>query len=514
MNTHGAPAALRGVITGLILALVLGLLGPMNSAVAQQPELVLRMVDELLNMDPAQIVTAPDHQIAYVVYSGLVRQKQGSLEVVPDLATKWDISADGLIYTFTLRRGVKWHKGFGDLTGEDVKYSFDRIMNPATRSRYRADFSMVKSVETPDPYTVRITLSEPYPAFLSAVLAYRPGYIVNRKAIDQYGRQYMSNVVGSGPYVFDRYVPGEGVYVSANRDYYGPAPKIQRALFRIVKEDAVAEIALQKGDVQVAYIEKAAVMAQLVKNRAVASRAIPLPRIFFVHFNMNRPPFNDIRVRRAMSYAVDKKAIVQGVFLGQAAPSDSVLSPGMFGYIPDVRYDYDEARARDLLSEAGYPGGIKGKTFEFVVLSWADWEPMAAALQQQWRKVGINVKLTTMEEAVYQERRRNLEFDLLTGNALRLEPDQILASWFHGSQIPVPNASSYKGADALIDAARIQVDAKKRFEFYAAAQRKIQSDAPVIPLLNPTLMLAWRPEVKGVEVGFLLYQLETMSIGR
>jgi peptide/nickel transport system substrate-binding protein len=499
-------------IAWLMLALVLALLGPTSVAVGQQPELVLRMVDDLLNMDPAQIVTAPDHQIAYVVYSGLVRQKQGSVEIVPDLATRWDVSADGLVYTFALRRGVKWHKGFGDFTAEDVKYSFDRIMNPATRSRYRADFSMVKSVETVDPYTVRITLADPYPAFLSAVLAYRPGWIVNRKALEQYGRQYMSNVVGTGPYVFERYIPGEGVYVVANRDYYGPAPKIQRAMFRVVKEDAVAEIALQKGDVHVAYIEKAAVAARLAANRAVVTRSIPLPRVFFVHFNMTRAPFNDVRVRRAMSYAVDKKAIVQGVFLGQAVPTDTILSPGMVGYISDVRYDYDPARAKDLLSEAGFP---TGKTFEFVVLAgWADWEQMAAALQQQWRKVGVNVKLTALEEAVYQERRLKLNFDLLSANALRFEPDQILASWFHGAQIPVPNASSYKGADALIEGARMQLDPKKRLEFYAAAQRRIQADAPVVPLLNPKLMLAWRPEVKGVEVGFLAYQLETMTIGK
>jgi len=506
------PTARRRFVVWLNLALVLSLLGPSTVALGQQPELVLRMNDDLLSMDPAQIVTAQDHELAYVVYSGLVRQNVGSPEILPDLATRWEVSSNGLVYTFTLRRGVMWHKGFGEFTAEDVKFSFDRIMNPATRSRFRADFSMVKSVEAVDPHTVRITLANPYPAFLSAVLAYRPGWIVNRKALEQYGRQYMANVVGTGPYVFERYVPGEGVHVVANRDYYGGAPKIQRAMFRIVKEDAVAEIALQKGDLHVAYIEKAAVAARLATNPALVTRSIPLPRVFFVHFNMTRPPFDDVRVRRALSYAVDKRAIVQGVFLGQGVPTDTVLSPGMFGYKSDVRYDYDPVRAKELLSEAGFP---MGKTFEFVVLAgWADWEQMAAALQAEWRKVGVNVKLTALEEAVYQQRRLKLEFDLLSANALRFEPDQILASWFHGTQIPVPNASSYKGADALIDSARIELDPKKRLEFYAAVQRKIQEDAPVIPLLNPKLMLAWRPEVKGVEVGFLSYQLEAMTVGK
>ncbi len=506
------PTVRKRFLVWLGLALVLPLLGSSTVAMGQQPELALRMAQDLLNMDPAQIVTAEDHQIAYVVYGSLVRQNVGSIEIVPDLATRWDVSSNGLVYTFALRKGVKWHKGFGEFTAADVKFSFDRIMNPETRSRYRADFSMVKAVETVDPYTVRITLAKPYPAFLSAVLAYRPGWIVNRKALEQYGRQYMANVVGTGPYVFERYVPGEGVHVVANRDYYGGVPKIQRAMFRIVKEDAVAEIALQKGDLHVAYIEKAAVATRLATNQAVVTRSIPLPRVFFVHFNTTRPPFNDVRVRQALSYAVDKKAIVQGVFLGQAVPTDTVLSPGMFGYISDARYDYDPVRAKQLLSEAGFPAD---KTFEFVVLGgWADWEQMAAALQAQWRKVGVNVKLTALEEAVFQQRRLKFEFDLLSGNALRFEPDQILASWFHGSQIPVPNASSYKGADTLIDSARVELDSKKRLELYAAAQRKIQADAPVIPLLNPKLMLAWRPEVKGVEVGFLSYQLENMTVGK
>ena len=509
MRRFGWTAALA-IMAGVAL---LGGIAP--QATGQQAELVVRLSDELLSMDPAIMTSGTDYGVAYSVYSGLVRQEFAGTAIRPDLASRWEVSPDGLTYTFFLRRGVKWHKGFGELTAEDVKYSFDRVMDPKTGSRFRTDFELVKSVTVVDPYTVRITMDRPYPGFLSAVLAYRPGFIVNRAAIERFGKEYVSNVVGTGPYVFERWIPGQGILVTANRDYYGPAPTVQRIMFRIIKEDATAEIALERGDIHLSFFDDAEVMHRLARSRRVTAKTIAGPRTYWVHINLERAPFADVRIRQALNYATNKNDLVQHVFLGQGQATDTVLNPHMTGYFKGVRYTFDPARARELLSQAGFTGANK-RRFEFVINAGSDWEQMAAVLQQQWRAVGIDVEIRVLERALFEQRRRGHQFDLLGINSLRLEPDQILVPYFHGSQIPFPNVSSYRGADALIEGAREQPDPKKREEFYVAAQRKIQADAPIIALLYPNILYAWRSEVRGAKPGLLVYNLEeiTMQQGR
>jgi ABC-type transport system substrate-binding protein len=154
------------------------------------------------------------------------------------------------------------------------------------------------------------------------VLAYRPGFIVNRRAIERFGKEYVSNVVGTGPYVYEQWTPGQGILVTANKDYYGPAPKIQRVMFRIIKEDPTAEIALEKGDIQLSFFDTAEVMQRLAASRRVTSQTIAGPRTYWVHINMERPPFTDLRVRQALNYATNKDAIVEHVFLRQGVAKD------------------------------------------------------------------------------------------------------------------------------------------------------------------------------------------------
>jgi len=497
---------------GALAAKGFPVLGRLPAAAAQPAEFNLRLDDELLTLDPALMTSGEDYAVAYVVYSGLVRQTPGSTEILPDLATKWDLSPDGRTYTFHLRQGVKWQRGFGELTAADVKYSLDRIKDPKLGSRFRADLEPVRAVTAVDPYTVTITLDKPYGAFLSSVLAYRPGYIVNQRALERYGKDYSANVVGTGPYVVDQWVPGQGVHVSANKDFYGPPPKIQRAMFRIVPDASTAEIALERGDLDVSYFDVPDVMQRISRSNRVGSKSIVGPRTYWVHFNMERPPFDDVRVRQALNYATNKSDVVQRIWLGQGTVANSVLNPNMFGYLKAERYPYDPERARALLAEAGFPAAAKNKTFDFISDGTGDWPDMAAVLQQQWRAVGVRIQITALDRAVFEQRRQAHQFDMLAINSLRLEPDQILVPYFDSAQIPYPNVSSYRGADALIEGARDAVDPQKRLEFYAAAQQKIQADAPVVPLLYPNILYAWRPGVKGVVPGLLVYRLETYSI--
>jgi len=182
-------------------------------------------------MDPALITNSNDYTIAANIYSGLLKFNPKTLEPEPDLAKSWNISPDGLTYTFYLRDNVQWHKGYGRLTARDVKYSFDRIMDPKTKSRYRTDFQNVKDIEVVNDHTVKIHFKTPDMSFVRKVLCYRPGYIVNQKAIETLKENYKSGPIGTGPFIFDRWEPGSKTILVANKDYFLGPPKVKKQLF-------------------------------------------------------------------------------------------------------------------------------------------------------------------------------------------------------------------------------------------------------------------------------------------
>ena len=191
-------------------------------ALAQERVLRVRLGADISGVDPAKIFSIENQTLANQVYSGLVRyayEKDGA--IVPDLAEKWDLSADGKTYTFQLRKGVKWHKGYGDLTAEDVKFSYDRVLDPTVNSRYKGEFKLVESVEAVGPHTVRIRLKNKYPGFLNKVAAYNQGFVISKKAMEKLGDQYATNPIGTGPFVFESWAPKYSLFASSTTWFFG-----------------------------------------------------------------------------------------------------------------------------------------------------------------------------------------------------------------------------------------------------------------------------------------------------
>ncbi len=214
-----------------------------------RPSLRVRAAGDGTTLDPAFFSLFFDYQVVNNVYSALLRYKPGTAELMPDLATNWEVSPDGRTYTFRLRQGVRWHKGFGEFTSADVKYSIERIMDPATKSIWAARYSGVERVATPDPYTVTVSLKEPDAYFLSKVSTYREGFIVNQKAVAQFGQDYARNPIGTGPFVFNRWTPKTEIVLDPNDEYYGGAPKVGQVTFKVLPEPATAQAAFEKGGV-------------------------------------------------------------------------------------------------------------------------------------------------------------------------------------------------------------------------------------------------------------------------
>jgi len=470
-----------------------------RAAHAARDTIRLRMRIDIISLDPAKLGKPSDHVIAFNLYDGLVRLKAGTAEIEPNLAKSWDLSPDGKTYTFHLRAGVKWHKGFGKLTAHDFKYTFERVMNPKTKSRYRRLFSPVKKITVVDDLTLKIELKHPFPSFLTGVLAFRPGWVVNKKAVEKHGKKYSLNPIGTGPYQFVRWVRGGEVVLKRNPDYYEPV-KIENVIFKVIRKDSVARLALEKGDLDASYFFDGAIIQLIEKSGKFRNPTLPAFRTHWMGFNLRRKKLQDIRVRRAVVLATNKKAIADHVFYGFAEPVHSIINPNIFGYHRTEKGVYDPAKARQLLKEAGHPNGID---FEVLALRTTGWPGIIQVLKEQWKKAGIRIKITAPERAVYNRLRVKGKFDLITVAITRFDPDQYAYAFFHSSNIPRPNYSAYKGADDIIEAARKAVDDKKRAELYKKFAIKLAEDLPGYAVTNVHYSVASRKNVMGLAPTFM-----------
>ncbi len=497
-----ARAAGLGLSAPAIAALLEACTPASAAAAAAKPagkekSLNIRLQLDMKVVDPANTGQNSDHAIGLLVFNGLVKYEVGGLNVVPDLATDWKIDESGKVYTFRMRKGVKWHKGFGEVTANDVVYSINRIKDPATKSRFAVDVGIIDKVEAVDPYTVRFILKRPFSPFLSAVLAFRPGWIVNKKAVEQLGERFATGPVGSGPYVFEKWSRGTEVVLRRNPDYFEPLD-IDKVVFKVVNQDTVAELALKSGELDVAYLYEGEAATRILNEKGgnVESKSLPGYRTQWATFNLRRPLMQDVRVRKALIHAIDKKATAKAVYssLGQAVAS--LFNPNIPGWIDIDPFPYDPAKAKQLLAEAGFASGLNLKVVPMPSVGWPE---MATVLQDQWKKVGVTAELVIRERAVYDELTKGSDFDIDATNISRADAFQY-AAYLYGPNVPFPNNGGYKGADALIDAAAREMDTAKRLELWRQFQQKaLVEDVAGFGMTNVRYVLAWRKGIKGVD---------------
>lgn len=486
------------------LFLLVPLLGFVSAALpAQGAETILRLRsrDDIISLDPAYLAKPSDHVVAFNIYDGLVRLKAGTAQIEPNLAHKWTLSPDGKTYTFHLRKGVKFHKGYGIVTARDFKYSFERIMDPKTKSRYRRLFAPLKNITVVDDYTLKLELKYPYPSFLTGVLAFRPGWVISRKAFEKMGKKKFSlNPIGSGPFMFNRWLRGSEIVLDRNKDYYEPV-RIDRVIFKVIKKDSVARLALEKGDIDGSFFFDGATIKTIKEAKSnIDVHTLGTYRTHWLGINLRRKRFQDIRVRQAILYAINKKDIADHVFFGNAAAVNSLFNPNVPEYFKTEANFYNPEKAKQLLKEAGYPNGLD---IDFLCLPTSAWPSIGAVLIEQWKKVGIRAKMKTPERSIYNRIRKKGNFDVVSVAISRVDPDQYAYSFLHGSNIPVPNYSGYKGANDIIEKARQAVDPEKRKELYKEFQVRIAHDLPGFAVVNVHYAAASKPYLKGLKPTFM-----------
>jgi peptide/nickel transport system substrate-binding protein len=486
---------------------------PASPAPAQLQRVVISTDRDITNVDPAAISTPADYTVAYLVYSSLVRVKPGTRELEPDLAEKWDVSSDGLVYTFRLRRGVKWQNNLGEVTADDVLAHFQRVASKESGSLFFVDLEPVSKMEAPDKYTVRFTMRQPYPAFMTAVIAYRPGLIVPKRAIESNAASIKTNPVGSGPYVFANWRQGAEIVLRANRDYYGGAPAVAEIVMKIVREDETALLALQRGEIDARYIQVPEVQRQAQGAKELKVLTSPMPRTYYIALNTTRAPLSDVRVRRALWYGLNRKSIVERVFNSKGTVADTVLPPVVEGHLSRRVYSYDPSKAKQLLKEAGVQEG-GDRTLSIMTTGLRDLSDIAAVAQDNWRALGVNVRVEVVDTPVLLQRARTGNFDMMSWAQLRTEPEQFLVSFFHSANINSTNYSRYDKIDRILDGFRTSSDRKERLRLIGEAQVQLIQDAPHIPVLNPTLMLVYNPRLQGPKLGLLIFNIWEWSAAR
>lgn len=476
-------------------------------------DVVIANVTDIVQFDPLDIQDAPTSLVAGQIMEQLVdRDKDGNFK--PALAEKWSTSPDGLTWTFELRKGVKFHDG-SDFNAGVVKWHYDRVLFDQTAPvRFRKQWGdIIKEVKVVDSHKVDIILKAPNAAFLDLVVITNGGYIWSKESFEKLGaKQAALKPVGTGPFKFKEWIQGQKVILEANKDYWGEKPKLNTLVFRPIPEANTQVIELETGGVHLISKLGQEDVTRLKKNSEVQVEAVPAYRVRFLEINASRPPFNDLKVRQAINYALDTKAIVTSLVGDLATPSESAVVPiASWGHpkpgeLPAYQPDLNKAKA--LLEEAGWKlEGDKlmrnGKPFKFTLYSpngryFMDKE-IAEVVKNRLTQLGMQIDLQVMEWAPYTEKTSKGDFDicLLGWNQSSPEP-----SIFFDPLVKTGGRANYakysdNELDGWLEEAVKTTDQAKRKELYAKAAKRVAEQAWYVPLYNEMKVAGTRKELKG-----------------
>ncbi len=460
---------------------------------------------DLDTVDPIQMTTTTvANMVDYVAETLTALAPDG--KVGPWLAESWTISPDGLVYTFKLRKGVTFHDGT-PFDAKAVKWNFDRLKDPALKVPIRAPFP-IKETDVVDAATVKVTLTKPSAPFISA-LSWSTSGFVSPASVDKDGNEYKNIVhtVGTGPYVFKERKKGESFTVSLNEKYWGKKPTYDTVVFRIVPEAATRESLILAGQVDLIVLPPIADLPALQKNPAVKVLLAPSDRTIFISLNTTKEPLGDVRVRQALNYAVDKKAIIQNVLFGAADEMDAPMAPSLFGYCKAGTYDYNPARAKQLLAEAGVKPGIK-ISFHHPTGRYVQDREASQAVAGYLREVGIEPELQTMDWPSYiavinagPAEKTVHQLAYLGWAPAFLDSSMQAFQFWSGFHPPAGLATSFyknPSVDEVILAAEKETNSDKRKALYCEMSKKVWNDAPWLFLYVQRFPIIYSAKVTDV----------------
>jgi peptide/nickel transport system substrate-binding protein len=460
----------------LVLAIMAAVL-PAQAYAAPEGQIVIAQGADPTTLDPHMHAENYTFAIVHNIFDHLVRRfvNNGQLAHEPELAVSW-ATVNPTTWEFKLRRGVKFHNG-EDFNAEAVKFSVERVLNPAQKARWRWAFADIERVDVVDPYTVRIVTKRPFPTLITNLGFTMP--IVPPKYVREKGDAYVaSHPVGTGPFKFVRWSKDDQLVLEANEGYWRGAPKLKTLIFRPIPDETTRVAALVTGQVDIARGVPPSLVKQI--EDAPRTRVAKAPSALNIHIGLDtlkEGPLKDRRVRQAINYGVDKEAIIKNVLDGNGFALGGPLTPVMFGYTAEVKpYPYDPDLAKRLLAEAGVAQGLV-LTLNAPSGRYLKDKEAAEAIGGQLQKIGIRAQVAIHEWGNYVSKwPEGLGPMYMLGWAGTWDADGILYPLLHSGE----RFSRWANPefDRLLDAARSTLDQSERLKLYAQASQLAHDEAP------------------------------------
>lgn len=476
--------------------------------------LIMGTIGDASNLLPPLASDASSTAITSLVYNGLVRYDK-DLQIEGDLAQSWDISADGREITFHLRRDVRWHDG-APFTSADVLFTYQLMIDPATPTAYAEQYRQVSKAEAPDPYTFRVRYDKPLAAALpSWALDICPKHLLEGQDVTT--SPLCRAPVGTGPFRFVSWQPGEMIVLERNEDYHEGAAYLRRVLYRVIPDSTTMFLELQSGGLDTMGLTPLQ-FARQTETPAFGRRfnkyRYPAFAYTYLGYNLRKPLFQDKRVRQAISHAIDKQELIDGVLLGLGQPANGPYVPGSWPHNPQVKdYAFDPARAAALLEEAGWidrdGDGVRerdGKPLRFVILTNQGNDQRIKAgeiIQRRLAEVGMDVRLRVIEWASFlKEFIYPGKFDAtLLGWTVPIDPDGYNV-WHSSKTGPGElNIIGFNNArvDALLEQGRRSLDQDRRQQIYWQLQEILAEEVPYTFLFVPDSLPVVARRFHGIE---------------
>ena len=494
------------------------------------------------DLDPHMVTGIPEHRIASTLFEGLVDTDPADLHPIPAVAESWEISPDGMQYTFHLRANAAWSNG-DPVTAQDFAYAWQRLLSPGLGAEYAymlhclknakafnegtlKDFAQV-GVEPLDAHTLRVTLENPTPYFLS-MQTHVTWYPVPKVAVERFGRMEdrstrwtrPGNLVGNGAFVLKRWIPNNLIEVVKNDRYWNAANvRVPRIVFYPIENSLTEERSFRT---HLLDLTENVPVAKIPVYRRAQSELIhtdPYLGTYFYRLNTLKAPLNDARVRRALAITIDRDSLVRDVLTGGQAPARAFTPSDTAGYTCTSALPYDVEEARRLLTEAGYPGGAGMPPIEILYNTSESHKTIAEAVQQMWKKaLNVDVRLLNQDWKVYLATTKSMDFQISRASWIGdyVDPSSFLDCFItNGGN----NRTGWGSPefDALVEQARRTNDVPARLELFQRAERVLLDAAPIIPIyyytrsyLKSPRVLNWRPNILGY-ISFKTLALEEAS---
>ena len=466
----------------------------------------LKIRTDLVIAKAADVVCPDPHEANDTSSSAALRMMYNSLLVRdvydgtpgPALAESWEV-IDDVTYRFKIRQGVKFHNGY-DLTVEDVKFSLDRAREAA---RVKFLVEAISEVKIIDDTTVEVVTSYPYAPLLGNLCGHQIS-IISKKYYDELtakGKEYKDAPIGTGPMKYKSWTPNNAFIVERWDGYWGEKAVATSVTLRVIPEESSRTIALQTGEVDMLDAVPAIDIDRVLADDKFFTQVQPSPAITYVSWNMTKKPYDDIRVRKAMSYLVDKQEIIDVVCEGKAVPINTAYSALVDAYDGELNlYAQDVEKAKALMVEAGYPDGFTAR----IALNSDERSRVAQVLQAQFAPIGINLEIDLMEWGAYLDHISQKSHEMfILGWSASYDPDGTVNALFHtDSGGPTGNRAWYSNpeVDALIQKGRSTIAWEEREPIYKQIQRQLMEDCVFIPIFSKETVVALDKNLKGIQI--------------